>query len=75
MSYWDEDDSDYDDGGYQASLDAEECCVNCSSSALDACGCCGADLCPQCAECGCGFCDNCLKDPEFSERMAEIYAT
>jgi hypothetical protein len=88
MSYYDWDE-DYDDesefgtcetcggefwpGGSSCDCDQPHC-VDCGDQSVDTCNCCGSDLCPQCFECGSGFCTVCLKDPNFSERMAEAYA-
>ena len=53
----------------------ETICLDCGElSNVDACQCCGGPLCYQCSECNAGFCNECLKSPDFSERMAELYA-
>lgn len=56
-------------------MSLESMCSNCGDlGSIDACQCCGGPLCHICHECSAGFCDECLKSPDFSERMAELYA-
>lgn len=64
-----DDDMEYNDSDY-----LENCCADCGSRSVSECDCCGMPLCHQCSEGSGNFCNACLSDPNFSERMAEIFA-
>lgn len=54
--------------------DPERACLDCyAPDAICQCDCCGGPLCHQCAEGSGNFCNGCLADPNFNERMAELY--
>ena len=66
-------DEEMDNDDYERD-DIEHSCVDCGSPSCCECDCCGMPMCHQCSEGSGNFCNSCLADPNFSNRMAEIFA-